>query len=897
MVRGERFYRLLLRLFPGAFRRRYAAEMIDFYRARRAAVRGKAVAGLWLRIVMDVIGSATLEHADTARFNPSNRVRRTGREATMDTLKQDLRLALRGLGRAPGFTAVVLITLALGIGANAAIFSVVHAVLLKPLPYQHADRIEMLWHSNRTGRTYNAISPPEYFDFKEQLRAFDAVVAIRGQSSTILGDGGEPERLSAYVVTPNLFEALGATPAMGRSFRPDDGAAGAEKVIIISDGLWRRRFGADPKILGRTVNIGGFIRTIVGVMPREVGFPDAPLGFLRNRGDFWIPSDYESARATGRGNQYIAAIARRRADVTEAAARADLELVSARLRAAFPDRYGEPAVMGWRMTTVPLRDQMVGSVRTALWVLAGAVGLVLLIACVNVANLLLARGALRQREVAVRLALGANRGRLLRQTLTESTLLSLGGGLLGVLLARVGVPLLLHLDRGNIPRIDGTRLSGTVLGFAFGISLLTGLIVGVVPALQQSRTDLRGALGEGSRGAGDGMRRRRLRSALVAAQVAMALVVLVAAGLLGRSFAFLQRVEPGFSPGGVVSLTLNLPRTKYDSAAKVTAFFDQVTPALAAIPGVVEVGGIYPLPLSGEGWSGSFEVEGLTTGPGDAEPHAEYSVALPGYFHTMGIPLRAGREFAPTDTRGAPRVAVVDERLAARYWPGESAVGKRINAGEAAGNWATVVGVVGHVHRSGPTQESEPQLYVPFAQHVETTVSLVLRTNGDPGALAGPIRGVVRTHDPDLPTAQLQTLNELVTNATARQRFNMLMLTVFALVALGLASVGLYGVMSYLVSQRNREIGIRIALGGQPADVRRLVLRESLWISVGGLVAGAAASLALSRLLTGLLYGIKPIDVPTYAGIGALLLTVAALASYGPARRATRVDPLVALRE
>ena len=384
---------------------------------------------------------------------------------------------------------------------------------------------------------------------------------------------------------------------------------------------------------------------------------------------------------------------------------------------------------------------------------------------------------------------------------------------------------------------------------------------------------------------------------LVAAQVAMALVILVTAGLLGRSFAALVRVEPGFRPEGVLSLTVNLPRSSYDSAARITGFFDRLMPSIGAIPGVIEASAVYPLPLGGEGWSGSFDVEGLTPGPGDAEPHAEYSVALPGYFRTMGIPLIAGREFSAADTRAAPRVAIVDERLAARYWPGVSPLGKRINAGENAGVWATVVGVVGHVHRASLMQEGEPQLYVPFSQHVETTLALVVRTGGEAAALAPALRGALRAEDRDLPTAQLRTMDQLLAGATARQRFNMLMIGVFALVALGLASVGLYGVMSYLVSQRTREIGIRIALGGQPGDVRRMVVRESLVISLSGLLAGAAVSLALSSIVGRVLFGVRATDPPTYIAIVLLLLLVAAAASYGPARRATRVNPLEALRE
>ncbi|HEV8197846.1 MAG TPA: ABC transporter permease [Gemmatimonadales bacterium] len=890
---GERLYRMLLRMYPAEFRRLYEEEMLAFYRERRGAA-GTGVSArcrLWIRLLSDVLATAGAQHAGavTARFNRPRR-----RERFMDTLLQDLRLAFKGLTRAPAFTAVVLTTLALGIGANTAIFSVVNAVLLKPLPYSQADRIEVIWHRIGSGLTYNAESPPEYFDLKEQSRTLDVVAAIRPQTSTILGDGGEPERLPAYVVTPEFFDMLGASPAMGRGFRADDGQEGAEKVIVISNALWRRRFGGDPAILSRQVNVGGFIRTIVGVMPPGVAFPDAPVGFLRERGDLWIPSNYQSLRGDGRGNQFISVLARRREGVTTAQARADLELVSARLRAQFPDRYGEKAVKGWKFTTVPLRDQMVGAVRPVLLVLAGAVGLVLLIACVNTANLLLARGALRQREVAVRLALGADRPRLLRQMLTESTTLSLVGGGLGVLLASVSVPLLLHLDRGNIPRIEGTRVSGVVLGFSLGVSLLTGLLVGIVPALQHSRTDLRSALGEGARGASDGRGRRRLRSALVAAQIAMALVILVAAGLLGRSFAALQTVQPGLDPRGVLSIDLTLPRVKYDSSAKIIAFYDRLVAEASRIPGATAVSAIYPLPLGGDGWSGSIEVEGLLQHPGDPEPHAEYSVAMPGYFRTLGVPLRAGREFTSADTKAAPLVAIIDERLARKYWPGQNPIGKRFRGGD---DWTTVVGVAGHVHRNGPAEEGEGQIYMPLAQYTQRGMSIVVHTDGKPSALASSLRQAVKAVDPDLPTAQIRTMDELMVQATSRPRFNLLMLAVFALVALGLASIGLYGVMSYLVAQRTREIGIRIALGGQPGHVRRMVVRESLLISVAGLAIGGAISLALSRVVAGLLFGVRATDPPTYIGIVLLLLVVSAGASYGPARRATRVDPLTALHE
>ena len=812
----------------------------------------------------------------------------------MDALRQDLRLALRQLRRAPLFSAIVVATLAIGIGANAAIFSVVDAVLLRPLPYRFADRIDVLWNANQTGLTYNASSAAEYYDFKEGLRAYDAVVAIQGQSMTLTGDGGEPEELSAYRVSPNLFDALGVSPALGRGLLPEDGGPAAEPVIVLSHSLWIRRFGADPRVIGRTARAGGILRAVVGVMPAGVRFPDAPLGFLRGRGDVWVP--FDPPRGDSRGNQVLGTIARRRAGVPVEGGNQDVGAMSDRLKAAYPDYYGPSGGSGWRLAAVPMRDQMVGSVRPALIVLGGAVGLVLLIACVNVANLLFARGTARQREIALRLALGANRGRLVRQLLTESSILALLGGIVGVGLAVVGVPVLTRLGP-DIPRLDGTRVDGVALGLALVVSLLTGLAVGAVPGLQQSRTELRDALTAGSRGSSEGRSRRRFRSALVAAEMAMALVVLVGAGLLARSFAALQRVEPGFSSDSVLTLQLNLPRSSYDSVDKAIRFYQQLTADLAALSGVKEVSAVYPIPMGGEGWSGSFYVEGRASRPTEPDPHAEYSVTLPGYFHSLRIPLLAGRDFGPGDGPDAPAVAIVDERLAAGFWPNDDAIGKRINTSGGKNDWITVVGVVGHVHKSGPLHEGEPQLYLPLPQAGQRSLSLVLRTGGRPMELAQAVRQVVRRHDPNLPTAAIRPLDELVASAVAPQRFNLLMLGAFAAVALALASIGLYGVMSYMVSQRTREIGIRIALGGEPNDVRRMVVRESLLISIGGLAVGGIVSLALSGAVTKLLYGVSPTDLTTYAAVAMLLLSVAAIAAYGPARGAARVDPLTALRD
>jgi len=832
------------------------------------------------------------------------RVIRTDMETDMNRaelrqeLKMDAEYTVRMLRRNPMFAFVAIITMALGIGANTAIFSVLNAVLLRSLPYRFADRTMVVWNNNsQSSLAITAVAAPEYFDLKAGLRSFDAVGAITRQSSALVADGGEPERIMSYVVTPNMFDLLGASPALGRAFGGDDGTLGAPRVTVLSHALWVRRFGADPKVIGRTVTIGGFVRTIVGVMPPAVRFPDAPIGFLREPADLWLPSTWEQSRSGSRGNQNLAVIARRSAGATPAQAVADLAAMSARFRAQFPDRYASESAKGWSLIAIPMQEQMVGSVRTALFVISAAVGLILLIACVNVANLLLARAAARQREIAVRMALGAARARLVRQLLTESTILSGFGGVLGIALAWAGIRLIIRLDGGEIPRLAGTSVDGRVLLFSIALTLIAGIIVGLVPALQQSSGNVRSTLGEAARGSTGGREGNRLRRALVAAQVGMALLVLVAAGLLGRSFIALQSVRPGFSADGVITFQLTLPFSRYDSAAKVISLFERARSATAAIPGVTEVSAVYPLPMGSDHWSGTFTVEGEPEGPNVALPHAEYAVAMPGYFHAAGIPLIAGREFASTDRAGTPAVAIVDEALARKHWPNQSAINKRINADGQPGDWATVVGVVGHVHNAGPQSEGEPQLYLAHAQHTERTLSIVARTTAPMSSVAGPVRSAIRSIDGELPVAQLGSMDAIVFRAVSRQRFNTLLLGIFAATALVLATIGLYGVMAFLVSQRTREIGIRMALGGEARSIRRMVLREGVLICLVGLVAGAGVSLAVTRTLSGLLFGVTPNDPATYTAIGVLLLAVGCAASYGPARRATRVSPIVALRE
>jgi len=816
---------------------------------------------------------------------------------------QDVRYGLRVLRRAPTFTITALVTLAIGLGANTAIFSVVDAVLIKSVPYASADRLMVIWNSYGASLQHAAVAAPEFGDIRTAQRAFDGVAAIRPQASSLTGacggDAGcEPERVSAYVVSPNLFDLLGVAPAVGRRFVEADGTPGATKVVLLSDALWRRRFGADPAIVGKTIVLAAIPRIVIGVMPPGVRFPDAPLEFLKAPGDAWIPFALETSD-TERGNQSLAVIARLRPDSSIARGQADLDGIAETFRERFPNRYAG-AARHWRLALISMHEQVAGETRPALLVLAGAVGVVLLIACANVANLMLARGSARRRELAVRNALGAARGRLVRQLLVEALVLVTGGGLLGVALAIAGVKALVRLDPGNIPGLQSAGVDVSVLAFSIALTLVTGVVIGLAPALRQSRVDPHGALADAGRGSGAATVRQRLRRLLVVAEVALAVVVLVASGLLLRSFLAMTRVPLGFDARGTVAVQLNLPHASYDSSAKIFGFNRAMVERLRAQNGVASASAVYPLPSSGEVWSGSLFIEGRPVPEGQPEPHAAYAVAMPDYFTTLQVPLIEGRDFATTDAAGAPSVAIVDEIVAKTFWPGESAVGKRLSqfGTPKSDAWTTVIGVVAHVHAEGPRADTEALVYLPALQAAESSLFFVARASHDAAAsLPSAVRAAVRDVDPALPISRLAYLEELNNRMTARDRFNALLLTIFAAVALAIASVGLYGVMSYLVAQRTREIGIRLALGGRPRRVVAAVMTEGLVMTAAGLALGLVTALALSRVLAGLLFGVTATDPATYAAIAALLLAVAALASYVPARRVLGVDPVSVLRE
>jgi len=818
-------------------------------------------------------------------------------------LGQDLAYAMRAARKTPLFTVTALATIAIGIGASTAIFSVVNAVILQSVAYDRPGDLGVIWNSyGQAGLGEAAVAAAEFADLRERAHAFEDAAALRSQFTSVSGECGEaagcePERAVGYAVSPALFDLLRVRPAMGRPFVAADGAAGAPAVVLLSDAIWRRRFGADPSVVGRSIVVGATRTEIVGVLPPAVRFPDAPVGFLKNPADLWLPYDWTRNRTDGRGNQNLGVLVRLRPGLTMAQAQNDLDVIAQGFRTEFPARYAGPGI-NWRIKIVPLREQMVGDTRASFVLLAAAVTFVLLIACANVANLMLARGVGRRRELALRSALGASRPRLIRQLFVEAALFAAAGGLLGLALAAAGVRGLIALDPGTIPFLGRATIDLTVLIAAAVVTVATGVLIGLAPALRYSVADPHLTLADGGRAIGGSPLRRRLRSALVVGEIALAVVVLVAAGLLVRSYAALSRIPLGFEADGTAIAQIALPRARYDRAARVFAFYDDAIARLAALPGVVSVSGISPLPMSGEGWSGTLVVRGRVPVPGEPEPHAEYATALPDYFRTMRIPLLEGRDFTAADRQGAAGVVIVDRTLAERYWPGESAIGKHLRPfgpPKDDTGWSTVIGVAGHVRNGGPRKDGEPQVYIAARQWGDLGLVYVARAAGDPAPLPAAMRVAIREVDRDLPVARLALTPDVIARVVAPERFSTLLLAIFGGVALVLATVGLYGVMAFLVSQRTREIGIRLALGGRPGQVLAHLLGEGLRLAAIGIAAGLGVALALARAVRTLLFGITATDPLTYAAIAVLLLAVALVASYLPARRVLRVDPVQAL--
>ncbi len=807
----------------------------------------------------------------------------------MQNIWQDMRFAIRMLGKRPGFTVVAVLALALGIGANSAIFSVFNTVLLRPLAYREPDRLVLIWTRFLPDLPQNWVSGPEVIDFRERNNSFDDIAALSWPNFNLTG-AGEPEQLQGGAVTANLFPLLGVTPLHGRAFRPEEDQPGAGQVAILSHGLWQRRFGGDPQMVGKTISLDGRTFTVVGIMQPDFGIlpPDAQSP---KEVDLWTPfaTDFKQM---SRGSHFLRVIARVKPGVTLAQARADMDAVAEQMDQAFYQNFGFGA------TVAPLHGHVVRDIRPALWVLLGAVGFVLLIACANVANLLLANAVAREKEIAVRAALGAGRWRIIRQLLIESATLGLGSGMLGLLMAYFGLKALVALAPENLPRVGEIAIDWRVLAFTLGVSLLTGLIFGLAPAWQASKLDFHDALKEGGRGAGGGARGQRVRSALVVAEVAMSLVLLAGAGLMVRSFLRLQDVNPGFDPDNVLTMRLQLPQSKYSTPEQVVQFFQSLVERVKTLPGVENAGVVSNLPMSGAYSSGTTSVETPQASQDNSSFEADWRRVSPDYHRTMNVALSRGRYFGEQDKADGPQVVIVDESFAKRFWPGGDPIGQRIKRGPRQSDqpWRTIVGVVRHVKDYGLNEEGRERVYFPLSQFSTNSVYLTARTKGDPLATAGAVRGAVWGIDPSQPVSRVRAMDEYVYSSAAQPRFNTLLLAVFATVALILAAIGVYGVMNYSVSQRTHEIGIRMAMGGEAKHIIKLVVGQGLKLVGVGVAVGVAGALAITRLMSGLLFDVSASDPLTFAAIALLLIAVAILACYIPARRATKVDPMIALR-
>jgi putative ABC transport system permease protein len=810
----------------------------------------------------------------------------------METLLDDLRFGFRMLRKAPGFTMVAVVVLALGIGANTAIFSVVNAVLLRPLPFQDSDRLVQVWHvpppKSFPGMTRFSVSPANYLDWEKQSHAFESM-AIYGYSNYSLAGSGDPESVTGIRVSPEFFSILRIHPILGRVFLPEENQTGRGRVAVLSQSFWQTHFASDPDIVGRTILLDSLTYSVVGVIPTRTAFPTS--SDPKAQPQLWTPLAWTDAERAIRGNHNYLVIARLSpgADVKQAGA--EMSTISSRLEQQYPEDD-----KGWGATVVPLREQLVGDVRPALMVLLGAVGFVLLIACANVANLVLVKTLARQKEIAIRTALGASSVRVARQILSETLLLALTGAVLGLILAHFGVELIVAFLAQSLPRTTDITVDGWVLAFTLVISLLTGLAAGLVPAVRASKTNLNDSLKQGVGRTDADSGDSRMRSVLVVSEVALSLVLLIGAGLMVRSLSRLRNVDPGMDSYNVLTMSFALSSTKYNKPIQQIGFYDQLLQRVRALPGVASAGAIDSLPLGG-GSIQPIAVEGRPQVPMSEQPEVAVRVVEPGFIATMRIPLLQGRQLSSSDVADRPSVIVVSESMAKRFWPGQDPIGKRLKMTFSPEKSREIVGVVGDVKGDGlDVLEPVATLYVPLAQQPTPYMSLVVRTSAPPNTLISAISNAVHEVDREQPVVGVITMDDIVANSLSHQRFSMLLLSAFSGLAVVLAAIGIYSVLAYSVRRRIREIGVRMALGARRADILQMILGQGTKLVFIGTGIGIAAALGLTRLMSSQLFGVTATDPVTFLSVAALIVLVALAACYIPARRATKVDPMVALR-
>lgn len=817
----------------------------------------------------------------------------------MENVFQDIRYSARSLMKTPAFTAVAIVVLALAIGANTAIFTVVNAVLIRALPYPNSDRLVMLWETNprfQIGIDSLPVTPGTFMDWREQSSVFEHISAL-GAGHFNLSGSGEPERISGASVSANFFRLMGTEPKLGRAFQDDEERPGANKVVVISYSLWQRRFGGADDAVGKPMTLDGESYTVIGIAPEGFQFPRArELPYfvgVSSATELWRPMTLtEDFISKKRANHQLTVIAKLKSGVTRDQAQAEMTAIASRLEQAYPENQG----IGSKV--VLLSEQVVGNSKIALLVLMGAVGLVLLIACANVANLMLTRASGRRKEIAIRIALGASRGHVIRQLMSEALLLSVASAVAGTLLSLWGVRAMLALSGQHLPRLNEVTVDPTVLGFTVAIALLTSLFFGLTPALQASKINLVQTLKDGSRGQSGGQRASRVRGALVVAEVALSLVLLIGAGLMIKSLAHLLRVDPGFKADRALTMNISLLGSKYPSANQQISFFDEVRQRVQVLPGIESVGLISSAPLSGGVYAGGFSIEGREGASANEDLSADRRMISPEYFNALGIPLIRGRYFTERDNQGSTGVAIVSDSFARQFLSKADPIGMRIKLGgrDSTRPWLSIVGTAGDVRDTALESDPRPCVYLPYSQFPASSMSLVVRTAVDSRTLLPAIRSEVWAIDKDQPVTDVKTMDEYVSDSVSPRRANALLLAVFAVLAFVLASIGVYGVMAYSVTQRVREIGIRMALGAQRPDVIRLIVGSAMTLVLAGVGIGIASALALSRVLSSLLYGVSATDPMTFALISVLLVSVASLASYIPARRATKVDPMIALR-